>query len=239
MQKIQIETSLRSSTGKGFAKKTRREGSVPGIVYGKGINLPITVPTVALKALKASRFSKSTIVDMKITGSNETDTHALIKGVQYNPTNDDVIHLDFMKVSLQDKIRVHVPLSLKGESKGVKDGGVLEQILYTLEVEGLPLEIPEKIEVDITDLVVGRSIHVGAIKVADNVKIITSAEDTAVTRFMHVEEAVEAPAAADGAPTEPEVIKEKKEVPGEEGAADKKPAAEKKAPEKAAKPEKK
>jgi large subunit ribosomal protein L25 len=132
----------------------------------------------------------------------------------------------------------------KGEAKGLKDGGIIEQILWDLEVEGLPLDIPEKIEIDVSELVVGHSIHVAEVKVSTNVRVVTSGADTVVTMVKHIEEVIEAAATTtpEGAPIEPEVIKEKKEEPAsEEGEADKKgapKAADKKAPEKAAKPEK-
>ena len=160
----------------------------------------------------------------------------MVKGVQYNPVTDLVMHLDFMKVSLDQKIRVHVPLVCKGEAKGVKEGGVLGQILWDIEVEGLPLDIPEKIEVDVSELIIGRSIHVGDIKVSDKVRVITSKEKTAVTVVSHVDEVIETAAPVEGAaPQEPEVIKEKKETPEEEAQdGDKKPAEKKPAAEKSA-----
>ncbi len=246
MERISIEAVLREKTGKEVAKKIRRLGEVPGIVYGKNTNLPVKLSIAALKTLKGISFSASTIIDLKLPGAKDEETQVLVKCIQYHPVTDKVIHLDFMRVSLQEKIRVNVPLVFKGEAKGVKEGGILEQIVRSIEIEGLPLDIPEKIEVDVSDLIVGRSLHVGDIKVPANVRVVTSAAETAVTVVMHVEEAIEAPAADGAAPTEPEVIKEKKEgAEGEEGAekpgdkagdkgADK--AAPKAAPKAAAKP---
>ena len=235
MQKVQIEASVRENTGKEVAKKIRRAGDVPGIIYGKSINMPVKINIAALKSLRTMNFSASTIIDVTITGGKEPQqTHVLVKDVQYHPVTEQVTHIDFLKVALDQKIRVRVPLVCKGEAKGVKEGGVLEQILWDIEVEGLPLELPEKIEVDVSELIIGRSLHVGGIKVSDKVRVMTAAADTAVTVVSHVEEAIEAPAAVEGAvPLEPEVIKEKKEEPAAEGeAADDKKSADKKSADK-------
>jgi len=230
MERLKIEASLREGIGKEKAKKVRFAGEVPGIIYGKDTNIPVKVAAPALKALRTTNFSESTIIDMTIVGGKkEEQAHVLVKDVQYNPVTDQVMHLDFMKVSLDQKIRVHVPVSCKGEAKGVKEGGILEQILWEVEVEGLPLDIPEKIEVDVSELIVGRSIHVGEVKVSDKVRLMTSIDKTVVTVVSHIEEAAEAAAGAEGAaPQEPEVIREKKEEAGAEGeaaAGDKKAAA--------------
>ena len=237
MERIKIEASVREGIGKEIAKKIRRTGEVPGIVYGKEMNLPVRISIPAIKVLHTMHFSESAIIDMTIVGGKkEEQAHDMVKDVQYNPMTDQVMHLDFMKVSLDQKIRVHVPLVCKGEAKGVKEGGILGQILWDIEVEGLPLDIPEKIEVDVSELIIGRSIHVGDIKVSDKVRVITSDEKTAVTVVSHVEEAIETAAPVDGAaPQEPEVIKEKKETPEEEAQdGDKKPAEKKSAADKSA-----
>lgn len=239
MERVKIEVGLREKTGKEIAKKIRRTGTVPGIVYGKGDNVAINIGIPALKSLKAVNFSGSTIIDMQITGGQKPEnSHVLIKSAQYHPVTDIINHLDFMRVALDEKIRVHIPIVAKGEAKGVKEGGTLEQIMYDLMIEALPLDIPHKIEIDVSELIVGRSLHVADVKVPANVRIVNLPEETVVTVVSHVEEAVAAAATVEGAPAagEPEVIKEKKEAPGAAPAADgKKPAADaKKAPAKGA-----
>jgi len=215
MERIKIEASVRGTTGKEIAKKVRRGGDVPGIVYAKGDNVNVNINTASLKILKSINFSESTIIDMQITGDKVENPHVLIKNTQYHPVTENVIHLDFMRVALDEKIRVHIPIAVRGEAKGVKEGGVLEQIMYDLTVEALPLDIPHKVEVDVSELAIGWSLHVSDIKVPANVRVVNHAEETVVTVVSHIEEA--APAAADGAAaaTEPEVIKEKKEAAAE------------------------
>jgi large subunit ribosomal protein L25 len=229
MERIKIKVKPREKVGKEWAKKDRKVGEVPAIVYGKNTNLAVAIPTVSLKILKSTHFSKSSIVDMDIASkTKEENISVLIKDVQYHPLSEEVIHIDFMKVSLKDKIRVSVPVILKGEAKGTKEGGIVEQILWSLEVEGLPLDIPEKIEVEIQDLDIGDSIHVGDIKVADNLKIITHAEGTIVTVVEKIEEEEAVAAVAEAAPEGPEVIREKKETEEGQEAAEGKEGKEKK-----------
>jgi len=224
MEKLQIEVSLRDGIGKEVVKKMRKAGETPAIVYGKGVNTPVKVSTAAMKTLRNAHFSESAIIEMQIAGAADAGrVPVMVKDIQYNPMTEDVIHIDFMKVDLDKKITVHVPLAITGEAKGIKDGGVLEQILWEIEIEALPLDIPEKIEIDVGELTIGHSIHAGNIKPPEGVRITTPAEETLVTLVMHKEEVVEA--AEDqiaAAPAGPEVIKEKKDEPKAEGGGDKK-----------------
>jgi large subunit ribosomal protein L25 len=238
MEKVKIQANIRAKAGKETAKKERRAGSVPAIVYGKkGENLTVTVPTPSIKILRGIHFSRSAIIELELAGKSAAENlSVLIKDIQYHPLTEEVIHFDFMKVSLTDKIRVSVPIVLKGEAKGVKEEGIVEQIMWNLEIEGLPMDIPEKVEVDVTPLAIGDSIHVGEVKIADNLRMITHADGTIVTVVEKAEEEVAAPTAAEAAPTGPEVIKEKKETEEGEKAEEGKPAAG--AKEAAAAPEK-
>ena len=219
MERVKIAANLRELIGTGGARETRRQGSVPAVVYGRGKNLCLSIPVASLKTLKGIRFSESAIIDLEIDAKSAKEScPVLIKGIQYNPVTEAIIHLDFLRVSLEEKIRVHVPITLKGEAKGVKDGGgVLAQILRELELEVLPLEIPEKIEVDVSELAIGFSLHVSDIKATGNFRILNDPQSTIVTVAAKVEEEA-ATAAVDAVPSEgPEVIKEKKDKEGETG----------------------
>lgn len=241
MEKIKIETRFREKTGKETAKKIRRQGEVPAVVYGKDVNISVQLPQDSLRVLRTVHFSESTIIDMDIKGADKPMSFpVLIKDIQYHPLTEKIIHIDFMKVSLTEKIEVRVPLIFKGEPAAVKEGAVVEYIVREVEVEGLPLDIPHHIDVDISHLEIGHSLHVSDLKVDDKLKITTHLEDTVVTLTAKVEEEEAAPAEGE-APIGPEVIREKKEEKTDE-TTDKK--AEKKAEkpeksEKAEKPEKK
>ena len=221
MERIKIKVEKREVLGKKALKKLRKENFVPAVVYSNDTNITLIVPLAALKALKEIHFSESAVIDMEITGDKKSGLFpVLIKDIQFHPLTEGVLHIDFLKISLKEKIKVHVPIVLKGEAKGVKEeGGVLEQILRELEVEGLPLDVPEKIEVDISELGIGHSLHVSDLAVPGNITIVTDSLAPVVTALAKKEEVeeevlVEETEAAAG----PEVIKEKKEGSEQESA---------------------
>jgi large subunit ribosomal protein L25 len=240
MEKIKITAQTREQIGKQPTKKARRLGNIPAIIYGRGSNLAVSVGHDGMKALGGIRFSANTIIDMELARDSRIDTiPVLIKEVQYNPVTEKVMHLDFLRIALDEKIRVKIPVILKGEAQGVKEGAVVSHILRELEVEALPADIPVKVELDVSGLSLGRSLHVSDVKLGDNVKILTAVIETIVTVVAHVEEEV-AVAAVEGTPAaEPEVIKEKKEEEGEEGVEEGKGEGKGKADGKAKKEEKK
>jgi len=219
MERMKIKVEKRETIGKEGVKKLRKQGYVPAVVYGGDINIALTIPFIGLKALRVIHFSESAVIDMEIAGEKKVKSiPVLIKDVQFHPLTEDVIHVDFLKVSLKEKIKVHVPIVLKGESKQVKEeSGTIEQILRELEVEGLPLDIPEKIEVDISELIIGHSLHVSDLTISADIAVVTESGATIVTALAKVEEIEEEVPTEEEAPTEPEVIKEKRPegVPGE------------------------
>jgi large subunit ribosomal protein L25 len=219
MDRIKIAVNNREERKKGELSKIRKEGGVPAVVYSNDINLTVTVPFKSMKALKSIHFSESAVIDVEIDGAKNIKTiPVFIKGIQFDPITEKVIHLDFLKVSLTKKIKVHVPVVLKGESKEIKEAeGTIEQVLRELEIEGLPLDIPEKIEVDISGLTIGHSLHVSDLQAPGDSKIITDVKATVVTAVAKEEEEPEPEVGvATGEGVEPEVIKEKKEAAGKE-----------------------
>ena len=215
MERAKIQVNSRDVKGKEAVKKLRNQGLIPAVVYSHDSNLTVSVTIAGLKALKSMHFSESAIIDMEIVDDKKTKSiPVMIKEAQFHPLTEEVIHVDFLKVSLKEKIKVNVPLVLKGEAKGVKDdGGILEQVLRDLEVEGLPLDIPEHIDVDISELTIGHSLHAGDITIEDNLKVITDPKSTIATVVTKKEEEeVEEAAGVEEGAAEPEVIKEKKEA---------------------------
>ncbi|MCF7874697.1 MAG: 50S ribosomal protein L25 [Candidatus Omnitrophica bacterium] len=217
MERLQVTVKKRQENGKQAAKKLRDGGFIPAVIYGKDFNNAISIPSDGFKLLRDIHFSESTVIDLTIEGSKESDSiPVLVKDVQYHPLTDKVIHIDLLKVSLKKKITVHIPLVLKGEAQGKEEGAVLEQILREVEVEGFPLNIPENIEVDISGLEIGHSLHVENIPSPEGVEIVTEPTATIATLVVKKEEEPEEEELAEEAPGEPEVIKEKKEEAGEE-----------------------
>ena len=219
MERIKIKVEKREAIGKKGVKKLRKQGYVPAVVYSSNTNAILSIPFIGLKALRSIHFSESAVIDMEIADEKKAKTiPVLIKDVQFHPLTEDVIHVDFLKVSLKEKIKVHVSIVLKGEPKQVKEeSGTLEQILRELEVEGLPLDIPEKVEVDVTELKIGHSLHVSDLIIPAGVVVVTDSGAAVVTALAKVEEIKEEVPIEEEASTVPEVIKEKKEgAPGEE-----------------------
>lgn len=218
MAVIALSGTPRERLGKGGARTARREGKIPAVLYGHG-ETPVPVSIVARDLDLALREHKggNPIVHLAVSGGEYT---ALIRDVQYDPMTHHILHLDFQHISLTETIEVKVNVHLTGIPTGVKDGGgILETILREIEVRCLPTAIPASIDVDVSALNIGDSIHVRDLSVP-NVTILADADSTVATVVPPtVMEEKPAEAAVEGAPAaaEPEVItKGKKEEEGEE-----------------------
>jgi large subunit ribosomal protein L25 len=209
MQALQGER--RSEVGKGVARKLRQAGRIPAVYYGRGEE-PIVL-VVGLKDLQdviARAEGSNVIVDLKVDGSGTADRKALIREIQRDPVGGHILHLDLQHISLTERIVVEVPIVLLGIATGVKDGGgILEHLLREVEVECLPTDIPSRLEVDVSALNIGDSLHVSDLK-ADRVEILTEA-DRAIATVVPPTVLEEAKPAEEGAAAEPELVKEKKE----------------------------
>ncbi len=211
MEKVTVKGFRREKTGKQATKRLRREKFLPAIIYGRDINLPIKIPQSELKLLKKHHFSEAMLVEIVMDDSSKIE--CIIKDVQYHPLDEEVIHLDLMRVFLKEKVRVRVPLEIKGE-ENIKEA-VVEQMMWEIEIEALPLEIPEKITVDISSLKIGDSFHVKDLKL-EKIKIVSDPEGTIVTILSKEEQAEEVSEEVSEEEKEPEVIKEKKKAESEE-----------------------
>jgi large subunit ribosomal protein L25 len=218
MAVISLKGQRRDSLGKGGARKARKDGHIPGVLYGQGKE-PVAVTIGAREFQVALHTHKggNPIVNLAVGSSEFT---ALIRDAQYDPVTHEVLHLDFQHISLTEKIEVRVPVNLMGLAIGVKDGGgILETILRDLEVRCLPTAIPAAIDVDVSALNIGDSIHVRDLSIPD-VELLNDPDATVVTVVpptVMEEKPVEVVEGAE-ASAEPEVIaKGKKE---EEGAAE-------------------
>lgn len=178
MATAEITADKRSETGKGAARAHRREGRVPGILYGHGEeSIPVSVDAGELHRLVHAVSIDNTIVDLAVDG---TEYKVLIRELQVHPFRDDFLHVDFFHVSMDEKIHVDVPVVVVGIPTGVKNkGGVLDHQLREIEVYCLPGSIPERIEVDVTELDIGDSIHVSEIDLPD-VEVLTDLDRSLV-----------------------------------------------------------
>ncbi|HEV2395611.1 MAG TPA: 50S ribosomal protein L25 [Candidatus Sulfotelmatobacter sp.] len=229
-----LEAQTREPGTKNQARRVRRDGKIPAVVYGAGKeSLSITVDPRVVTRILNSETGHNTIFDLTLNGDT---AKAMIVDWQYEPIKGRLLHIDLKRIALDKVLRVSVPIELTGEAQGVKtEGGILEQMLREVEIECLPADIPSHIDVDVSHLTFGKVLRVSDLPHSDKVKFITD-ENQPVAHVTSVKEEVvatpEAAAAeAAAAPAEPEVIKKGKQETEEEGAEA--------APEKAEKKEKK
>jgi large subunit ribosomal protein L25 len=217
MAEIVVTATNRNDRGKNAMRRLRRQGLVPGVVYGgKGENIAVSVDPKALQKVLRSEAGRNAILKLDIAGRGATN--AILKGWQVDPIKETFLHADFYRIAMDVAIRVTVPILVKGEARGVKvDGGILELILREIEVECLPGDIPERIEVDVTDLGLNGALRVSDLPENAKVKVL-EAPDQVVVHVVSVKEEA-APAAgaavpvegeAAAAPAEPEVMKKGK-----------------------------
>ncbi len=209
---VPLKGRVRAGTGKGPARQARRDGQIPGVMYGHGdtpVALAIDRKEFEL-AVKTQRGS-NIIVALKLDSAAEQT--AIMREVQRDPVSHDILHIDFHHISLTEKVVVDVTIHLVGLADGVKNhGGILEHITRTIEVECLPTEIPPSIDADVTHLAIGDSVHVRDLNVP-NAVILTDADVTIAT-VVPPTVLVDTPTAAPAA-GEPEVIAKGKTEEGD------------------------
>jgi large subunit ribosomal protein L25 len=160
MQHKPLNVELRSKTGKGISRQLRMADMVPGVVYGKGMDpIAVSIKYRELRAALAGEGGQNNLITL-IGGGSLDQSMAIIVDLQRDALKGTYKHVDLHRVNMTEKLRVTVPVVLKGESKGVKEGGLLDLVHHELHVECLPDNIPDRIEIDITDLAVAHSIHV-------------------------------------------------------------------------------
>jgi len=216
MAEIIVTAKGRDGRGKNAARRLRRDGMIPGVVYGgKGENVAVAVDPKALKKVLRSEAGRNTILKLDIAGAGATN--AILKSWQVDPVKENFLHADFYRIAMDVAIRVTVPVLVRGEARGVKvDAGILELIMREIEVECLPGDIPEHIAVDVSDLGLNGALRVSDLQVNEKVKVLESADQVVVHVVSVKEEVVAAPGAAvpvegeAAAPAEPEVLKKGK-----------------------------
>ena len=199
MDELKLPAELRTQLGSGPARRARREGHLPAVLYGHGLEpVHLTVECVALEHMVASG---ARVVNLVINGS---EARALIRDLQYDALGSGLLHADFQRLVAGEKVEVAVTVELAGEPVGVRrDGGVLDHVLREVTVSCLPGQIPAAIRLDVRELAIGDSINVDQIDWPEGVQPVTSGELTVVA-VLRPEEVPEEPVPE--APTEPELI---------------------------------
>jgi large subunit ribosomal protein L25 len=219
MRTIELDVERRSTVGKGEARRSRAAGKIPAVVYGAGKpTVPISVDRKALSDAFRTQATENAIFLLKLAGSDQS-RHAMIKDLQRDPVSRKPLHIDFLRVLMDTKIRVKVTIEVTGVAKGVKtEGGILDFVTREVEVECLPGNIPQHIPVDVTELSIGDALRVSQIPPIDGVEVVDDPEKVLVhVTHPTAEKAPEAVAVEAAAEiTEPEVLKKGKVAAEEE-----------------------
>ena len=216
MEKILIKADTRAEKGKSTARRLRKEGRIPAVLYGREVD-PLSI-SVSLKDWErlGKQLKRTVILNMEVHGLKKKAEHrpVMIKHVQTGVLKNEILHIDFLQVSMERTIEVEIPIHLVGRSKGETNDGIVDQHLRSIKVECLPTQIPEKIEVDISDLDIGDSYHVNQISIPGikllehlDVAVVTVIPPTVEEKPVVAEEV--APAAVE--PEKKEKEKEKEE----------------------------
>jgi len=233
MEQIIVDGKERTDRGKNAARRMRVGGEVPAVLYGgKGGPVALTVNTKQFSALLRSESGQNTVFQVRMPGG---DQPAMVKDWQVDPVKGVLLHVDMLRVAMDVRIRVRVPVHTFGEAQGVKlQGGVFETVTRDVEIECLPSEIPGEFRVDITEFMIGKQLRAGDLPLdAEKMKLVTDPQRViahVVALRVEEEKPAEAVAAEAAVPAEPEVIKKgKKDEEGEVGAeAEEKPEKPKK-----------
>jgi large subunit ribosomal protein L25 len=230
MAQIIVEGAPRSQRGKNEARRMRQAGSVPAVLYGgKGEALSLSVNAKQVTAILRSETGHNTLFQIDLGGKQEP---AIVKDWQVDPVSGHLLHVDLLRIAMDVRMKVKVPVHTFGEPSGVKvQGGVFEVVMREVEVECLPADIPTEFKVDVSGLALNQSLRASELPL-DKAKIKLLTDSNSVLAHvvaLRVEEEKPVEAAVVTTPAEPEVIKKgKKEVEGEEGAEEGEKAEKKK-----------
>lgn len=166
-----LKAELRKESGKGAARRMRREGRIPAVIYGRGEDTrSLSVDAHEFEVLMRHVSLDNTLIDLNIKGKRGV-VKALVGEVQTHPFKPAVLHVDFLQIHAGETVRVQIPVKLEGTPEGVKEGGVLQHVLQDLEITCLAEDIPESIVVDISALAIGDSIHVYDLEIPEGVEL--------------------------------------------------------------------
>ncbi len=214
MAELKISAKKREKLGGSTANQLRNQGRVPGIIYGHGeASVPFHVKELDLRPLIYTNETNTVSLDLEGTAMR-----CILREVQFHPVTDRVSHIDFVAIRAGEKIRIDVPINLVGSPIGVKDGGVMDFSLHKVSIEVLPDSIPEHIDLDISELKIGHSLHVSDVPAHAGYTIVADPHAVIVT-IAAPKTAEETAPAAEAVITEPEQIKAKGKKEEEEGAA--------------------
>lgn len=231
MQELTIKR--REGTGKQFAKRLRRQGVVPAILYGGAKNEPVTVDPKSVLRMIAGHAGTTQLLTLTMDGEGGSRL-AIIRAMQFDPVSENLMHVDLQEVSADKPITVRVAVHPVGEAVGVRDTkGILNLVLHEVSVSCLPTVIPERIDADVSELAIGDVLTIANLSVPEGVRVLNDPGQAVATVSPPMAEEEVAPVVAAAVTAEPEVLTERKPKEGEEAPAD--DAKKGKRPEKAEK----
>lgn len=182
MEQINLDAQVRKTTGNGPARALRREGRVPAVLYGsKSDPVLLSIDSKEFELILKKSTIGSVLLKLQIRNGQTGSRSAMVKELQIHPVSGEFLHVDFYEVDLTSKITAMIPVTVTGKSQGVEDGGILQIVRRELEVFCLPTAIPETIEVDISDLEIGASVHVDEIPLPSDVELPEDVDYTVIT----------------------------------------------------------
>ncbi|HEU0264106.1 MAG TPA: 50S ribosomal protein L25 [Geobacterales bacterium] len=197
MQQKELNVELRSENGKGVARRLRGEGRLPGVVYGKGMeSVSVSLQGKELLSAVAGEGGHNNLITLK-GGGELNGKVVIVADLTRDPLKGTPIHVDLHKISMTEKVRIHVPIRVVGTALGVREGGILDLVMHELEIDCLPTQIPEHLDVDVTALTIGHSIHLGDLVVPAGVHLHGDKRASVVSVLGRTKE--EPVAAAEGA----------------------------------------
>jgi large subunit ribosomal protein L25 len=189
MQQKQMNIELRSKSGKGVSRKLRAAEMVPGVVYGKGMDpMPVSIKYRDLQGAMAGEGGQNNLITL-IGGGSLDQSMAIIADLQRDAVKGTYKHVDLHRINMNEKLRLIVPVIIKGTAVGVKEGGLLDLSHHELHVECLPGNIPDHIEIDVTNLAIAHSIHVDELVLPEGVKILENPKTPVVSILGRAKEA--------------------------------------------------
>jgi large subunit ribosomal protein L25 len=214
MERVTLDVEKRERKGKGAARDLRRNNVIPAVLYREGTSQPIQISKRELTSFISRSGGEQVVVNLNFADKTR---QAIMKDYQIDPITSSLIHVDFQEILATEMLKIAVHIVTSGEAVGVKrDGGLLQHGIREIEIECLPDKIPGHVDVDVSPLGIGQSIHVGDLKLAEGIRVLTDPEELIVTVTSIKEEAA-APVAEEVETSEPEIIKKGKKAEEAEG----------------------
>ena len=214
MERVTLDVEKRERKGKGAARDLRRNNVIPAVLYREGTSQPIQISKRELTSFISRSGGEQVVVNLNFADKTR---QAIMKDYQIDPITSSLIHVDFQEILATEMLKIAVHIVTSGVAVGVKrDGGLLQHGIREIEIECLPDKIPGHVDVDVSPLGIGQSIHVGDLKLAEGIRVLTDPEELIVTVTSIKEEAA-APVAEEVETAEPEIIKKGKKAEEAEG----------------------